>query len=251
MAKNTGIIQIQGKLGNMVFDKRGSVRVAGGSTAVKFNSADSMQRTRENASEFTKAATTGKVFRLAMRQLVAVAGDSLITSRVTKKMRELIALDDINIRGQRGILDAETEALVGFEINANSSFSQTVFVAPVVSIDRGTGEVLVTFAGIKPLQDVAAPSGTTHIKFIMTASSINFEEETFDSKTTETDFLPYNNTAVLAAASTLSVDLVDNSTNPIVCGIGVEFFQEVNGQQYALNNGAYNAAVIAKVDATI
>jgi hypothetical protein len=110
---------------------------------------------------------------------------------------------------------------------------------------------LATFAGIKPLQDVAAPSGTTHIKLLMTASSINFEEETFDSKTTETAYLPYNNTEVLGAAATLSVNLGDNSTNPIVCGIGVAFFQEVNGQHYALNNGAYNAAMIVKVDATI
>jgi hypothetical protein len=57
MAKNTGIIQIQGKLGNMVFDKRGSVRVAGGSTAAQFNSADSMQRTRENASPLSLSDT--------------------------------------------------------------------------------------------------------------------------------------------------------------------------------------------------
>jgi hypothetical protein len=35
---------------------------------------------------------------------------------------------------------------------------------------------------------------------------------------------------------------------PVLQVVGVEFYQEVNGQMYPLKNGAFNALSIAQVD---
>jgi hypothetical protein len=38
------------------------------------------------------------------------------------------------------------------------------------------------------------------------------------------------------------------STKPLFLALGVEFYQEVNGQMYPLKNGAYNPLALVKVD---
>ena len=55
-------------------------------------------------------------------------------------------------------------------------------------------------------------------------------------------------TAADTAAIALTASLTANSTLPVVQVLGVEFYQEVNGQMYELKNGAYNALAIVIVD---
>ena len=38
------------------------------------------------------------------------------------------------------------------------------------------------------------------------------------------------------------------STKPLFLAVGVEFYQEINGQMYPLKNGAFNPLSLAKVD---
>jgi len=41
------------------------------------------------------------------------------------------------------------------------------------------------------------------------------------------------------------------STHPLFLALGIEFYQEVNGQMYPLKNGAFNALALVKVDGGI
>ena len=38
------------------------------------------------------------------------------------------------------------------------------------------------------------------------------------------------------------------STHPLFLVLGIEFYQEVNGQMYPLKNGAFNALALVKVN---
>jgi hypothetical protein len=40
-----------------------------------------------------------------------------------------------------------------------------------------------------------------------------------------------------------------NSTKPLFLSLGLEFFQEMNGDKYALKDGSVNCHTIVKVDA--
>ena len=51
-------------------------------------------------------------------------------------------------------------------------------------------------------------------------------------------------TAVVAHSNSVTPD----STKPLFLALGIEFFQEVNGQMYSLKNGAYNPLSIVAVD---
>ena len=60
MARQTGIIGIQGTVGGLVFSKNGNISQKPASDKAAFASAQSRARTRENAAEFGLAAKYSK-----------------------------------------------------------------------------------------------------------------------------------------------------------------------------------------------
>lgn len=249
MAEQIGLIKYKGNLGGLsgyTQDGKTLIRRAGGGSKEQFNNSDSMQRTRENASEFGRAASAGKLLRLALRQLVQNASDRYMVSRLAAKMNEVIKADEVNERGERGVLDGEVELVKGFDFNQNARLGSTVFAPIASTIDRADGKHTVAIPAMIPTRDIAAPRGTTHIKIVAGSAAIDFENEVFENMTAETAYIPYTNAAV--AAQTLDLSLTTaNSTHPIIVVVGIEFYQEVNSKQYALNNGAYNALAVTEV----
>ena len=81
-------------------------------------------------------------------------------------------------------------------------------------------------------------SGTTHFKIISAGSEIDFEAETFVTAKSGTAILPWGTVNTTAITQTNTV--TPASTKPLFLALGIEFFQEVNGQMYPLKNGAFN-----------
>ena len=67
MARQTGILGIQGTVGGLVFSKNGNISQKPQSNKAAFASAPSRARTRENAAEFGMAASYSKVLRDSLR----------------------------------------------------------------------------------------------------------------------------------------------------------------------------------------
>jgi len=103
----------------------------------------------------------------------------------------------------------------------------------------------VDVAAFVPANMIAAPTGTTHFKIISAGAEVDFEAETFVVENSETAILPWN------AAPTVAINQVNtvtpNSTKPLFLAVGLEFYQEVNGQMYPLKNGAFNPLAIVQV----
>ena len=93
---------------------------------------------------------------------------------------------------------------------------------------------------------IAAPSGSTHFKIISAGAEIDFETETYVEAHSETAILAWDATATVAI--NLANAVTPNSTKPLFLALGVEYYQEVNGQMYPLKNGAYNPLALVKVD---
>lgn len=93
---------------------------------------------------------------------------------------------------------------------------------------------------------LAAPSGTTHYSIISVAVAVNFETEDFEVSAEQTVLLTYD--SILGTAIQHSHSVSAGNTVPIFLCVGIEFFQQVNGEQYALRNGSYNPFSIVKVD---
>lgn len=92
MAKNDGIIKIQGTLDNLTFYKSRDgnlVRTKGGISKKRIMKDPAFARTRENLSEFSNSAQSGKLLRMAVNELMQNAKDSRVTSRLVKVMSQI------------------------------------------------------------------------------------------------------------------------------------------------------------------
>lgn len=249
MAKQTGIIKLKGTIGDISFYKTTDghlARAKGGIDAQRIKTDPAFQRTRENGSEFGAAGKGGKLLRNSIRILLQNAKDKRVSSRLTTQVLKVVKTDTTNVRGERTIQDGTFGLLANFEFNINGKFNATMFAAFTNAFDRASGDATVNIPVFKPTTHIAGPSGTTHFKIVTGVAELDFENETFAFDNDETAILPYdgNDTAIID----LTASAPANSVLPIVQVLGIEFYQEVNGEMYPLKNGSYNALAIKIAD---
>jgi len=248
MAKLKGILKIEGTLDNLTFYKTKDgnlVKTKGGVSKERILRDPAFVRTRENGSEFGRSATSGKLLRKSVRSLMIRAKDSRVASRVTQAMTQIKNFATTSIRGERNVATGlgtpdGLNVLKGFDFN-NRAILGSVLYAPF-ALDAGTGEVTIT--NLTPTNDISFPIGATHIS--LTSAFLNLD---FD---TEADAIAYSPTVNLPIDNTVATQTLTPSGAPAGTGnsfylLLVEFFQEVNGVQYQLNNGAFNALNIIEV----
>lgn len=248
MARQRSIIKLGGTIGGITFYKSKDgylAREKGGISADRIRTDPAFQRTRENGAEFGRAGKAGKVLRNSIRQLLQNLNDSRMVSRLTKEMIKVVQMDAINPRGLRNVIDGEAELLIGFDFNSNGKLGNTIYAPWEKTLDRATGEAGVSFAPFVPDQMITAPGGTTHFKLTAAAMEIDFENESYVAPTGESAVLLWDST--LTAALDIPLQLTEGSTHPLFLALGVEFYQQVNGVNYPLKNGTYNALKLVDV----
>ena len=248
MAKQKGIIKLDGTIGGITFYKSQDgylAREKGGVSADRIANDPNFQRTRENGEEFGRAGKAGKLLRNAIRAMLQNASDSRMVSRLTQKMVEVIQEDITNPRGQRNVIDGEADLLEGFEFNISGKLGTTLYAPYTGTIDRVAGTLTANIPAFVPINMLAAPGGTTHFKIVSAGAEVDFENETFVMNNQATAVLPWDATAT--AVINLVNAVTANSTHPLFLALGIEFYQEVNGQMYPLKNGAFNPLSLVKV----
>ena len=249
MARQKGIIKLKGTIGDITFYKTQDGHLArekGGIDASRIKSDPAFQRTRENGSEFGRAGKAGKTLRTALRELLINSADGRMVSRLTQRMVKVIQADLVNERGLRNVIDGEAVLLLGFEFNIRGKLGTSLYAPYVGAINRVDGKITVDLDSFIPVNMISAPSGTTHYKIVSAGAEIDFEAEIFVVTKSETAILPWD--AVATAAVNHINNVTPASTKPLFLALGIEFFQQVNGQMYSLKNGAFNPLALAAVD---
>ena len=252
MAKQKGIIKLDGTIGGVTFYKTKDGYLAKEKSSIpadRIANDPAFQRTRENGAEFGRAGKAGKTLRTALSALLQNTADSRMVSRLTQKMMEVIKLDETNPRGLRNVIDGEAELLEGFEFNISGKLGTTLYAPFTAVINRVAGTLTVGLVAFIPQNMIAAPAGATHFKIISAGAEVDFENESFVSETNESGVLPWDNNAT--AVINLANAVTANSTHPLFLALGIEFYQEVNTQMYPLKNGAFNALSLVKVSGAV
>lgn len=248
MAKLKGIIKLEGTLDNLTFYKAKEgylVKTKGGVSKERIQNDPAFERTRENGSEFGSSASSGKLLRTSVRNLMIRAKDNRVSSRVTQKMTQIKNFDTTSLRGQRnvatGLATPEGKAtLKGLDFNNRAILSAVLF-APF-TVDGATGEI--TIPNLTPANDIAYPSGATHVSLSSAFLKVDFDTTDNSIEYSPTVNIPIDSTS---ATQTLTPGGVPTGTGNDIFVLLVEFFQEINGVQYPLKNGAYNVLNIVEV----
>lgn len=250
MPKQRGLFPITGTMGGTTFYKTKDggflVRQAGGIDADRIATDPAFARTRENGQEFGRAGKAGKLLREALRGVIENVADSTVGRRIFSQFMKVLRADEVSNRGERNVLDGETELFRGFEFNAGRTLGSTLHAPYTVNIDRASGACTVEVPAFSPAEGLAAPPSSTHVKISAIATEIDFlngEHNSALASSAETA-LEEEVTQPLA----LALNLPPNSGHPIFLALCVEFLQSVNGKFYKLNNGGFNAMAMVSVD---
>lgn len=248
MARQKGIIKLKGKIGDISFYKTQDGHLArekGGVDAQRIANDPAFARTRENGSEFGSSASSGKILRDAVRTMLLTASDNRVVSRVTKVMTEIKNLDATSARGLRNVgvaivLPGAKALLKNFNFNKKAILGSILFQPYTVNI--GTG--VVTINGLVPINEIAFPTGATHITMKSSWAKIDFVTGLYDVQISNAVNLPIDGTS---SNVVLTPPAVPAGTGTDLYLLQIEFFQEVNSVQYSLKNGAYNALSIVEI----
>lgn len=121
----------------------------------------------------------------------------------------------------------------------------TLFESIALNVDRSSGLVTAsTSAWDNPKLALAVPKEATHFQLTLVTAAVDFDENEGTTAVAESDALAIN---APSDAQSLEATLPANDERPIFVLAGIGFFQEVNGQNYPLNNGQYNSLSIMEV----
>lgn len=248
MARQSGLIKLKGTLDNVNFYKTKDGNLARMKTSVdakRIANDPAFERTRENGKEFGSSAGSGKLLRDAVRPMAMNASDGRVTARMTKIMTAIKNLDTQNDRGKRvvaiGIQDpAGVATLKGFDFN-KSALLGAILYKPY-TVDTVSGEIVI--ANLVPQLDIAWPLGATHIQLSAGYAGVDFATNEKELQVSNEVNLPIDTTASTVTLTPAGAPAV--ATTKLFL-LKIEFFQEVNGVQYTLKNGAYNALKVVEV----
>ena len=248
MAKLKSLIKIEGTLDGMTFYKGKDgylIRTKGGVSKSRIENDPSFVRTRENSSEFGSIAKSGKILRQALTPLLVDVKDPSLTARLMKILARIKNTDTTSVRGKRNVANGLTTSeglpiLKGFDFNINAKLNAILLAD--YQLNATTGEISI--ADLNPLQQLSTPSGATHVGFTSGVLNLNFETAEKELQFSNEVDTPINNTPVSISAIPASMP---SGTGQTIYLFKMSFYQEINGTQYALNNGSYNVLHILEI----
>ena len=248
MAKQIGLLKVEGTLQGLTFYQSQNgllVKGKGGVSKKRIQNDPAFARTRENGVEFGQSATAGRLLRSAAAQLVYKVKDRNLSSRLTKEMSIIKNLDATSLRGERkvyiGLQTAEgKEILKGFDFNSKASMHSVFF--GTTTLDTITGALTVN--SFVPKVQLRAPEGSTHFSLQNAFLNLDFETGLHDITFSTEDIFPYDMSAL---TTVLTPSAVPAGVGLKIYLFLIEYFQEVNGKLYPLNNGSYNVLQIVDV----
>jgi hypothetical protein len=129
--------------------------------------------------------------------------------------------------------------LKDFDFNDKAILSGVLF-APFI-VTPATGEIAIP--AFVPLNDIAYPGGATHVNMKAAYANVDFTNEISAIEYSPVTNLPIDGTNTPVSLVPAGVPAGAGTKFYLLL---LEFFQEVNGVQYPLKNGAYNVLNIVE-----
>jgi hypothetical protein len=203
-------------------------------------------QTRLVMSEFKRAALGGSLIRHGFKDELKKNKDRTLTNRMQSLLMHVVEGDTTHPFGQRTVEDGDLLLMKGMDFNIRAQISQ-VFSAPYSgTVDRVAGTITIDIPSFVPINDLEAPTSTTHFKLFMSALEADFASGVYSTDAQETAILPWDTTATTAISQSLSFGA--GSVEPLFAVLGVSFYKLVNGDYWEKANHQFNFLNLVVVD---
>ncbi len=249
MARQKGIIKLEGRIGDLSFYKNGGeymARSKGGVDGDRIKKDPAFVRTRENGAEFGSAGKAGKVLRNALKVPISKSADKQVAGRLGAELLKVIQADTTNLRGERTVTAGDLSLLQGFEFNKAVGLESVVTMPYTVVFTRSSGDAVVNIPAFVPKNEIAQVEGATHFRLVAGLAAVDFANQSYEVDVAESADLVYDANTQPSAPILLTISA--DSPHPVFMVFGVEYYQSVNGQMYPLNNKASNPLALVLVD---
>lgn len=237
MAKATGIVTLQGTIDGITFYQLNGKQVArmagGGFNGHAIRTKASMQRVRENGSEFGHCSRVNKMFRQAISPFYEHYKFTGLHGYLMKLFTQLKDLDATNIRGQRRVsLGLQTHAgktlLQKFNYTPQSQLAK---VFPFDAVFDGT-TFSVRYYNIL-MNNVQFPSGATHLKLLYGLIDFDFDSLTFTQYSGKPVLIDANYGGDFLELGLSTVPVIQHTG---IMVLGMRLYQAQDGVLYPLND---------------
>ena len=249
MAKQTGVVRISGKVGNLTFAQSPNgdeVRLNTSLTGEQMRTERRFKRTRENWNEFSKAGNSAKLIRDAFASITKPLTDRLAYPRLFRETLKVVKSDPTSARGQRLFHLGDLNHLLNYDFNVQQPMSRSFRVPYTVAIDRAGGTANIVIPDFVPEGNVAISQGATHFKVVAAVAEIDWLEKDHINSLTESIPMVESESAIPGVSLDLTFDA--NTTKTIMVALGLWYYQEVNGVFYQLADGSRNAMALVGID---
>ena len=250
MARQKGFHKIRGTVGDGTYFQTQDglmVRDKGSLDKSRIEKDPGFALTRMNMSEFGRAGKAAKLIRFSLDLVVSQCSEPRMTSRLMQVLMRAQKADTISPRGERNVADGEVLFLQSFEFNAKVSFTSTVHLVIEPIIDRRAGKLTLRIPPFIPADKISMPQGATHCMILSGASEIDFKNGMCKRSEKSSAYIPLNH--VTLPEIVLEHQLTEESEFPLFLAVGIVFTAETNGVKYPIQNDAYNAGALLKVEA--
>ena len=236
MAKQKGILPLVGTIGGINFYYLNGKPVArgagGGFNGKAIKTKASMQRVRENGSEFGHCSNVNKAFRMGLQPFYTQHSFTFFHSRLMTLFTQLKALDAVNARGERrvsqGVATAQGQQLLkAFKYTPKLALEQVLPFNFVMDWETNTF-TLPTFKA----ERVSFISGATHMGLQFGILDFNFETLEYNMHMAEA--LVLTKTFLDTSVAFTPVSVPDGMGLKMAI-LGLRYYQEVDGLLYLLN----------------
>lgn len=239
--RQTGFGKLKGTSGDMTYyqqtikgKKVDLARAKGGVDPEKIKNDPNFQRTRENNAEFGMAGKFAKVIRLAFNAYSKGTQGDLVTILLRLAKQK----DTTSARGERSVANVtDFNDLRGFAFNPQARLGEVIIGSKITigTIDATSFNVNFGAGFFNP------PQGATHYKLVVSGAVVDRAENSVLSFLSPTVAPVPTALPAGGAFGAVSVEMSYSTltgAQMMMCGAGVEFYQEVNGNFYPLNNDA-------------
>lgn len=247
MAKQIGIIKIEGTIDQLSFYKSGGmfiVRRKGGADATRIKNDPEFERTRENMREFKHIANIGTLLRRAFYPFLVMNSNVGLVGRMMNHFTKIRNLDDKNERGSRNVVSG-LATKVGQELLLDFGFNPNVRIRDIFSgtmeVDKEVGSI--AFIDFNPVKQIVFPIQASHLEFETIRAIFDFEKLNYQASTIEALRIPIQNITQTYSITPTQITL----TGIVIQVVKINFYQQVNDQIYVLKQSEFSPVDIVSI----